>query len=189
MNEQNLPAPGRFRGKVTEHDLGRASTGNIQVAIGFAYEDNDGVAQRVVYYGSFTKKSIDSEYGVLYALRNLGFDMAEQGFSDTAFAALAARTKENPGGGALVGREADITVEHEEFDGKVRAKVAWVNAPGGGLMKERLEGASEVKNAAAQIRSLLGGGGGPAPSMGSQGARPVAPRPAAAPSGSRDLPF
>lgn len=192
MPEKTLPTPGRWRGRVTDHDMGRSSKGNIQVAIGFAYEDSEGVQNRAVYYGVFTDKTLASEYGPLYALKNLGFDLAAENFSDKAFAALGAKSAENSLGGALIGREADITVSHEEYEGEMRAKVDWVNTPGGGLMKDRLEGAQDIRSAAAQIRSMLQGGGGPQPSLGFGGSRPAAAAPQTrkpAPAGSHDLPF
>ncbi len=185
--QRTLPAEGRWRGKVVEHDMGEAGTGNPQIAIGFEYLDGEGKTQRITYFGVFTEKTVQSEYGPLYALKNLGYDLDEKGFSDEAFQGLGAKTAKNPSGGQLVGREADITVEHEiAKEGKQKgnrvARVAWVNAPGGGLgMKNRCEDATAITSIAGRIRALAGGG--PAPS--------VAPSSRAAPAGAKGnaLPF
>lgn len=64
------------------------------------------------------------------------------------------------------GRPARITVQHDEYDGEWRLKVAWVNDDGV-VMKKPLEG-RDLEVFAARMRAELrhAGGGGPAPGPG-----------------------
>jgi hypothetical protein len=161
--QQRVSVPtGRFRAKVTEHDMGQTKTENPQVAIGFAFEaesEVDGAAvgpvkHNITAYLVFTEKTISGEYGVCASLRALGWDPDENGWKVEQ---LARKTEDNPDGGVLVGREADITVEYEEYDGKSRPKVKWINPPGGGLgLKDRCNSKEEVGSMAERIRALTG---------------------------------
>ncbi len=53
--------------------------------------------------------------------------------------------------------EVSITVEHEEYQGKTRAKVAWINKPGGGggfVLQKRMA-PTDLKKMAARMKSKI----------------------------------
>lgn len=52
--------------------------------------------------------------------------------------------------------EVSIVVEHEEYDGKTRAKVKWINKPGGGglVLQKRLAGA-DLKKMSARMKQRM----------------------------------
>lgn len=127
---------GRFEAVVLDHDAGVTDNGKDQIAISFGFKDAKGCDRIVWSYLYFTEATLESEYGPLYALKNLGWDPDENGW---AVEQLARKTAANPKGGVLVGRKASITIEDEEYEGKHRAKIAWINAPGGGGVKQRAE--------------------------------------------------
>lgn len=127
---------GRFEAVVVDHDAGVTENGKDQVAISFSFKDAKGADRIVWAYLYFTEATLGNEYGPIYALKNLGWDLDENGW---AVECLARKTTANPKGGVLVGKKASITIEDEEYEGKHRAKVAWINAPGGGGVKQRAE--------------------------------------------------
>jgi hypothetical protein len=168
--QRALPPEGRFRGKVIGHDIGESEGGNPQVAIEFAFQDMEGAEHRATKFLVFTPKTIEA--GKIFdALRALGWDPDANGHN---YEVLAAKSEHAPAGGILVGKEADITIEHEPEQkkndagrlvptGRTRAVVSWVNPVGGGMgMKNRADTAEKVTGAADKIRSLMGSGPRPA---------------------------
>lgn len=87
-----------------------------QVAVCFEVLDGPHAGHRLTWFGYFTEKTTAR---TIQALRYCGFRGDD-------LAAAAAQTLD---------QQVSITVEHAEYNGKVSAKVAWVNAPGGGGFK------------------------------------------------------
>jgi hypothetical protein len=86
-----------------------------QVAVFFAIlDDGPYRGRRLLWMGYFTENSTDR---TIEALRLCGFKGDD----------LAALPNQD------LDLEVSVTVENEEYEGKTRAKIAWVNAPGGGL--------------------------------------------------------
>lgn len=155
MTERILPPVGRWPAKVLDHDLGKAGNGTPQVAILFEFQDSDDATHRITAYLFFTPDTIASEHGVLKQLRELGFDLEKHNW---ALEMLAKKSDANPTGGALIGLEADITVEADEYQGKQKRKVAWINTPGGGMgMKDRADTPEKLKELAGYVRSIASG--------------------------------
>lgn len=87
-----------------------------QVAVCFEVIDGPYMGQRLTWFGYFTEKATAR---TIQALRFCGFR------GDDLAAAVT----------QALDQQVSITVEHAEYNGKVSAKVAWVNAPGGGGFK------------------------------------------------------
>ncbi len=87
-----------------------------QVAVCFEILDGEYAGHKLTWFGYFTEKTTER---TIQALRYCGFR------GDDLMAA----------NDQALDQAVSITVEHAEYLGKVSAKVAWVNAPGGGGFK------------------------------------------------------
>lgn len=96
--------------------FGETKAGAPQVAITFAILDGPQAGRRCAWFGYFTADTIKR---TIESLRYCGFKGDE----------LATLLTQK------INQEVSITVEHNEWDGKVTARVAWVNAAGGGGIK------------------------------------------------------
>lgn len=191
MSKSALVEPGRYRGKVVDHDMGRASTGTPQVAVQFEFVDKAGDTRRLTWYGYFTTATLSSEHGVLKQLRELGWDVDKANWD---MAQLGRRTDKNPVGGALMGLEADITIEKDkDQNGKETRKIEWINAEGGIGMKTRAETPEDIAAWIKEVRAAAGGQQAPRQARPAQTANPSPSAPSAAPStkaaSADDLPF
>jgi hypothetical protein len=87
-----------------------------QIAVCFEVIDGDYIGHKLTWFGYFTEKTTER---TIQALRYCGFrgddlmTVNEQALDQAV----------------------SITVEHAEYNGKISAKIAWVNAPGGGGFK------------------------------------------------------
>jgi hypothetical protein len=185
MNEENMISKGRHRALV------RAAEDGIQVvpedgqkagyvAVCFDLSDpNDG------YYGwsitaflYLTDKTIDR---TVESLRHMGW-----GSDDLAdLPGLAAAGQ--------LATEVELVIDHEEWEGKWRAKVKWVNRVGGGTVKlEKALKGNDLTAFSAQMKSRIRAASAGKPSGGSRssggGSGGQAPHPNA-PDGLDDIPF
>lgn len=93
--------------------LGEAKTGTVCVGVEFEFTGSDGQNHRLPWYGYFTEKT---EERTIESLRFCGWtgndlaDLSEIGQRDV---------------------KVSIVVENEEYEGKTRPKVQWVNRSGG----------------------------------------------------------
>ncbi len=178
-------AAGRYRAvavPVTTDDgdfwaqFGVSSNGNEQVVVNFEILDGEHAGETMAWFGSFTDKTADK---TLEGLRNCGWRGSDLATAST---------------GPLE-QEVSIVVQEEEYQGKVRSKIRWVNRPGGGgafkLEKPMARNdmkmfSSKMKAKAASIPEVKGA----APDR----SVPPDPPPAAAPDtgaqhGADDVPF
>jgi hypothetical protein len=118
----NMIAEGRQPAICRSIQFGKTSKGDEQIAIGFEIvgEGNPDVGRQLTYYGMFTDSTIDF---TVEALRNCGWTGDE-------LAELPALAD-----AGQLANEVSLVVEHEEWEGKWREKVKWVNRPGGGKVK------------------------------------------------------
>jgi hypothetical protein len=118
----NLIAEGRQPAICRSIQFGKTSKGDEQIAIGFEIvgEGNPDVGRQITYFGMFTDTTIDF---TVEALRNCGWQGDE-------LAELPRLADEG-----LLPNEVSLVIEHEEWEGKWREKVKWVNRPGGGKVK------------------------------------------------------
>lgn len=149
-------AIGKYNAKVTAISFGRASTGNEQIAIQFEILDGEFAGENIAYLGTFTENSIEYTTNALRAVGWLGDDLSE-------LPGLAADGKLS---------EAQIVVRHEEYEGQMRARIKFVNPPGGGrfTFKDQIEG-NDLRSFSARMKSAFRGG---VPAGG--GSRPPAQR-------------
>lgn len=153
--------PGTYKAVAIAEDVqfGKAKSGTKQVAIPFRVTEGDFAGHVITYFGFFTDKTWKR---TLEALRYCGWkgdDLSELGPLD---------------------QEVEIVVEHEEYDGKTRAKVAWVNRIGSGRVQlQDPMGDDELRQFAAQMRTRAQGvpeaEGPPANGSSGGGGHPFAP--------------
>ena len=118
---------------------GRASTGTLQIVMRFEIlDDKDRSIAKLPWFGFFTE---DSATRTIESLRYCGFQGDD----------LSQLNEQ------LLDKEVEVSVEHSENDkGKRYARVAFVNEPGGGMirLKERLT-LDELRQFSAQMRSTV----------------------------------
>lgn len=116
-------AQGRYRARAVQGGLGMTSKGNPQVAVEFELLDEDWAGERITWFGGFNDESktgkgktqLDFTLAALRAAGWTGDDLSNlEGLGST---------------------EVSIVVKHEEYEGKMQARVQWVNAPGGLALK------------------------------------------------------
>lgn len=118
--------------------FGVTEKGNKYVSVSFEILDGEDAGQKISWFGYFSteknaKRTIES-------LRYCGFKGSD--LSTVGDQALEQRVS--------------LTVEHDEYDGKVRAKVAWVNGSGGGGYKiEKPMAAEERRKFAASLTNIV----------------------------------
>lgn len=154
---------GTYLGTVVDVALGQTKSGTDQVQVVFEIRDPaDGFSARVSWFGFFTEKA----FGITDAgLKALGFDLAANGWNLELL-----NSQESP----ILGVEAQLVIEMEEYEGKRRPRIKFINRPGQSSIRGRLD-AAEVKSMAARVRASMGSGAAPAPA-----AAPGAPSRAAA---------
>jgi hypothetical protein len=159
---------GTYRARPVAAALGKAGTGNEQVAIEFEFLDGQGGG--ITYFGSFTEKAVPH---TLKALRTAGWrgdDLAD--LSSV---------------GGETAPEVFLVIENETYEGRTTAKVKWVNSTGGLALKDPLD-ADSARAFAAKMRGTVlahnkGAGVRATPSRG--GALPPEPPPLS----DEDIPF
>jgi hypothetical protein len=117
-----LHQEGRFRGRAIEGAWGRSLGGTEQVAVMFHVLDTDA---KLTWYGFLTEKTSERTMNSLLACGVSDLESLEGLGSD----------------------EVELVIEHEEYNGKTRAKIQWVNrlGTGGVAMKNKAEG-SDLKS-------------------------------------------
>jgi len=111
--------------------------GTKQVVLNMEIVEGDYAGSRLAWFGYFTQDSADR---TIEALRLVGFKGDDLATLPTQ----------------KLGQRVSIVVEEEEYDGKVRSKIAWINRLGGGGMKlERTMDANELRLFAAQLKARV----------------------------------
>ena len=127
-----LPA-GTYRAHAGERVLGSTAKGIPQVAVQCVIDQPGFEGQSITYYGFFSDTAYEYAVKSLRAMGWEGDDLADL---------------------STVGKKPfSIVVEHEEYDGKTRAKVVFVN--GDGVAMKNVMGTEEVKAFAASMRSRI----------------------------------
>lgn len=131
-----IPA-GTYSAIAVKAELGETSTGKEQVGVEFEITTaGEHTGNRITWYGFFTEKT---EKRTLESLRICGW--VGNDITNLSTVGIAAPVVE-------------IVVEHDTYNGKTSAKVAWVNRGGGLSMKNQLS--PEKKRAfAARLRGPL----------------------------------
>lgn len=156
----------RVRAVACEAGMGKAGSGAEQVAVSFELLEGPNAGEKITWYGYFSEKTWERTVESLRACGWEGDDLAHLDGIDR--------------------NEVLLVIEHEpNQDGKVFAKVRWVNKLGGGgvALKEALEG-RELQSFAAQMKGRI-----KALSAGKPSAKPASrPAPARQPPPARRQP-
>ena len=113
---------GKYRGRPTSAALGLTKGGKEQIAVQFDLVDPAG--ESIAWYGYFTEGTMER---TIQSLRYCGWTGTD----------LSVFTEGQPLPEEVC-REVELVVEQEEYEGKVRAKVQWVNGGGGLALKNAL---------------------------------------------------
>lgn len=111
---------GNFKARAKEWDFGVSSNGNEQIAILFVITQGEHAGKTRTWYGSFSDAAIDR---TLDSMRHCGWDGDSLATVDD-----------------LSNNEVEIVIEEEEYQGKVREKVKWVNKPASLKLQNQLTG-------------------------------------------------
>lgn len=122
---------GTVRARAKEWGLGVSSSGKEQIAVMFELV-GDHAGQTITWFGYFTENTVDR---TLDSLRHCGWDSDNIAELDN-----------------LNANEVELVLDEEEYEGKVRTKVKWVNRPARLMMKEQMTPAA----AAAFAQRLRG---------------------------------
>lgn len=126
---------GKYKAQATEAHLDQSKKGTDYIAVALKL-DVDGVPNELVWYGYLTEKTAPR---TMKALRAMGWtgDNIE--------------TAESSNGSSLP-TKVEAVVELDAYEGKVRPKVQWINAIGGGR-SATLDKAALAKRLAAQAKA------------------------------------
>lgn len=124
-------APGTYKARAREWALGKSQNGKEQIAVLFELVGGPHDGQSITWFGYFTDATLDR---TLDSLRHCGW-------SSDSLAELD----------GLDQNEVEIVVDQEEYQGKTRTKVQWVNRPSKLALKEQLS-AQEAQAFAARLR-------------------------------------
>jgi hypothetical protein len=125
--------PGDYRARAVKVQLGKAKSGNEQIGVEFELLDFNG--KRMGWYGSFSEAAFEI---TMKGLATAGFHGAD--VSDTTWVEHAP--------------EVILVIVNEEWEGKVRAKVKFINSLGGVNMKDAITG-SDAKTFAARMKGRV----------------------------------
>jgi hypothetical protein len=147
----------RARPVSPEATLAEASTGTVQAAVEFEIISQGYEGERIWWYGPLTERAVKN---TAKGLRNCGWTGVK--FDEAIILDTNA--------------EVDLDIAPEEYNGKVKIKVNWVNKPGEGSGAPTPMDAAKRKAFAARMNGFLmkdrpGAGPGPAP-------KGAAPKPA-----------
>jgi hypothetical protein len=144
------------RARAIDGDLGWTQGGKAQVAVTFEILEGEDAGRNITWYGYFSDASKER---TIEALRYCGWKGDD----------ISDMSSINGEG------EASIVIEHEEYEGKTRAKVQWVNNGGGARLAKPMEDdekkafAEKMKGLVASVDAKSKSRGGPAPSGGGGG--------------------
>lgn len=122
---------GTFKARAREWALGHSKNGNEQVAVLFEITQGEHAGKSVTWFGSFTDATTER---TLDSLRHCGW-------TGDNFAEL----------NGLDANEVEIVVDEDDYEGKRRTKVQWVNRPSRLAMREQMS-AQQASAFAAKMR-------------------------------------
>ena len=157
------PNQRKYLANIIGASFGRSSNGNEQIALECDITEGPDDLSTIAYTGTFTDNSFEYTEKALRACGWEGDDLSE-------IPALAAAGRLGP---------VELVVYDDTFEGTTRAKVLFINKPGGGRFKFK-EGSeitgSDLRSFAARMKSAFSGNR-PAPArQPSNGSRPPAAR-------------
>lgn len=124
--------PGKYDAVATDHQWGKSRNDKTQIVVCFQILEGPQSGQYITWYGYFTGKAAKITMKALRACGWKGDDLTSLGSLD---------------------QRVSLTVEHEEHEGTVHAKVQWVNSPGGAVAVKSPLGKDELRMFAAQMKA------------------------------------
>lgn len=122
---------GTHRARAKEWQLGMSSTGKEQIGVMFELTGGEHAGKHLTWFGFFSEGAVDR---TIESLRHCGWDSDSLAELDS-----------------LSANEVELVVEDEEYEGKWRSKVKWVNRVARLQMKEQMSPA-QVQAFAARLR-------------------------------------
>lgn len=134
---------GTYKAKAVTAALGYTSGGSEQVAVEFEILDDDPEigGRRITWYGYFTERTFDRTIESLQYCGFRGNDLSDLSGVTT--------------------NEVQIVVTHEEYNGRISARVQWVNRLGGLAIRSRMSD-EDARKFSARMRSKIAAAGGSA---------------------------
>lgn len=124
----------KYAARAKEWALGETAKGGEEVVVHFEILTPDAEMSAINWYGYFTDKTWER---TIESLRICGWTGADLQSLD-----------------GLNANEVELVIEDEEYEGKMRARVRWVNRPGGLSLKAPLSG-DRAKSFAASMRDRI----------------------------------
>ena len=136
--------PGTFTARAVEGALGETSNGSPQIAVELQVLDDGYTGETITWFGYFTEKTTAR---TMESLRILGWKTDDLSNLD-----------------GITENEVKIVVVEDEYDGKTRLKVNWINRPGGLALKSPMT-PDKARGFAAQMKgaAVLSRGSAPKP--------------------------
>lgn len=140
---------GTYRARALKADLGKSSTGNAQVGIEFEILADGYAGEKITAYRSFTQTQLKN-----------GKTVQEMTIEELIACGWNGDDWDNFTG--LGTTEVDLVVQHDTYQGKTKAKVAFINTPGSGVAlkapmvaDDRKAFAAQMKGTVAMVRSRM----------------------------------
>lgn len=119
--------------------FGSTKGGDPQICVNFEIVSGPHAGHRVAWYGYFTEKTAKR---TVESLRYCGFK------GDDLMGALAQK----------LDNQVSIKIEHNEYQGKVSERVAWVNQPGGpGVRLQAPMNTADLRSFSARMKASVAG--------------------------------
>jgi hypothetical protein len=131
-------AEGKHRGRGVTAAMGKTEKGHPQVAVEFEFLDLPGT--RLTWFGNFSETTVGEDQKPLYqitleSLYHCGWISGD--LQDLA---------------GIDQNEVTLVVKHDEYQGKTRAKIAWVNKAGSGVAMKNAMPSNELSAFAARMK-------------------------------------
>lgn len=153
--------PGTYKAKIADYGMSKTQSGKPQAFIVF---DVNGT--NISWFGLLDPKSSD---GVKKAPLEISVKtLLDCGFSGDTIEVMAAGKSSNC---LEIGKEMDLVIEDDLYNGEVKSRIKWVNVPGfipGGARMTYEDASASVQSGALRAelmrqRKQLAGGGTPVP--------------------------
>ncbi len=133
-------AEGKYRGRGVPGTgvMGKTEKGMPQVGVEFELLDFPG--QRMTWYGNFSETTVGEDQKPIYQIT----------LESLYHCGWISGDLQNLDG--LDQNEVTLVVKHEEYNGKTRAKIAWVNKSGGGIAMKNAIPQNELAAFSAKMR-------------------------------------
>jgi hypothetical protein len=124
----------KYLARAKDWALSETSKGDAQIVVYFEISTPEAEMAAITWYGYFSEKAWER---TVESLRHCGWQGAD--LTDLS---------------GLGDKEVELVIEDEEYDGKVRPKVRWINKPGAMSIKAPLAG-DRAKAFAAQMKDRI----------------------------------